>query len=132
MVTIGPRSNVLLPLPSFIGWIITLLRSRSEVTIGWWPRRGGGKINAWRDRANHPELFPSACLGSRGPLPLGNTFIIVNHKGVLTRASWTGTPLGTWLEGLDNEQEFLVCLLASITSISCCLGTNAGDTPLSA
>ncbi|MBW0490560.1 hypothetical protein O181_030275 [Austropuccinia psidii MF-1] len=120
MVTIGPSSNVLLPSPSFIGWIITSLRSRSEVTIGWWPRRGGGKIDTGRDRANHPELFPSACLGSRCPFLLRNTFIIVDHKGVLARASWAGTPLAAWLEGSDNKQAFLVCLLASITSIGCC------------
>ncbi|MBW0571674.1 hypothetical protein O181_111389 [Austropuccinia psidii MF-1] len=40
MVTIGPSSNVLLPSPSFIGRIVTALRSGSQVTIGWWPRRG--------------------------------------------------------------------------------------------
>ncbi|MBW0534410.1 hypothetical protein O181_074125 [Austropuccinia psidii MF-1] len=43
MVTISPSLNVLSPLPSLIGQIITLLRSRSEVTIGWWPRRGVDK-----------------------------------------------------------------------------------------
>ncbi|MBW0518854.1 hypothetical protein O181_058569 [Austropuccinia psidii MF-1] len=43
MVTISPSSNVLLPLPSFLGRLITSLRSRSEVTIRWWPWRGVDK-----------------------------------------------------------------------------------------
>ncbi|MBW0583493.1 hypothetical protein O181_123208 [Austropuccinia psidii MF-1] len=120
MVTIGPSSNVLLPLPSFIGRIITLIGSRSEVTIGWWPRRGGGQIDTGRDRANHPESFLSACLWSRCPFPLRNNFIIVDHKGVLTTESWSGTPLAAWSEGLDNKQAFLVCLSASIKSINHC------------
>ncbi|MBW0565343.1 hypothetical protein O181_105058 [Austropuccinia psidii MF-1] len=42
-MTIGPSSNVLSPSPSFMGRISTFLRSRSEVTIGWWPRRGVDK-----------------------------------------------------------------------------------------
>ncbi|MBW0484848.1 hypothetical protein O181_024563 [Austropuccinia psidii MF-1] len=132
MVTISPSLNVLLPSPCFIGQIITLLWSRSEVTIGWWPRRGGGHINTGEDWANHPELFPSTYLGSRRPFPLGNSFIIVDHKGVLERASWLGTALALWSEGSDNKQAFLVYLLASITSVSRCQGADAGDTPLSA
>ncbi|MBW0565562.1 hypothetical protein O181_105277 [Austropuccinia psidii MF-1] len=103
-VTSGPSSNVLSPSPSFIGWIITSLQSRSEVTIGWWPRRGGGQIDTGRDRANRPESFPLACLGWQCPFSLGNTFIIIDHKGVLPRASWAGAPLAVWSEGSDNKQ----------------------------
>ncbi|MBW0497339.1 hypothetical protein O181_037054 [Austropuccinia psidii MF-1] len=44
MVTIITSSNDLLPSPSFISQIITLRRSRSEVTIRWWPRRGVDKL----------------------------------------------------------------------------------------
>ncbi|MBW0580310.1 hypothetical protein O181_120025 [Austropuccinia psidii MF-1] len=121
-----------MPSPSFIGKIITLLRSRSEVAIGWWPRRGGGQINAGGDRDNHPQLFPWACLRSRCPFALGYGFIIVDHKGVSKRVSWARTPLATWSEGVDNEQAFLVCLSASITSVGCRQGTNAGVTPLGA
>ncbi|MBW0594156.1 hypothetical protein O181_133871 [Austropuccinia psidii MF-1] len=132
MVTISPSSNVLSPSPSFIGRIITSLRSRSEVTIGWWPRRGSGQIDTGGDRANRPESFPLACLGARRPFTLGNGFIIVDHKGVLARASWARTRLASWSEGADNERTFLVCLSASITSVVRRRGTNAGDTPLGA
>ncbi|MBW0541706.1 hypothetical protein O181_081421 [Austropuccinia psidii MF-1] len=95
-------------------------------------RMVGGQIDTGRDRDNRPESFPLACLGSWCPFPLGNTFIIVDHKGVLVRGSRLGTPLATWSEGSDNEQAFLVCLLASITSIGRCQRANAGGTPLSA
>ncbi|MBW0525006.1 hypothetical protein O181_064721 [Austropuccinia psidii MF-1] len=44
MVTIGPSSNVLTPSPSFIGQKMTSLRLKSEVTIGWWPRKGVDKL----------------------------------------------------------------------------------------
>ncbi|MBW0587885.1 hypothetical protein O181_127600 [Austropuccinia psidii MF-1] len=132
MVTISPSLNVFFPLPSFIGRIITSLRSRGEVTIRWWPRRGGGQINAWGDRANHPESLPPACLRSRCPFVLGHHFIIVDHKGVLARVSWVRITLALWSEGADSKKTFLVCLSASITSIGCCLGTNAGDTLLGA
>ncbi|MBW0526519.1 hypothetical protein O181_066234 [Austropuccinia psidii MF-1] len=103
MVIIGPSSNVLLLSPSFISQIITSLQSRNEVTIGWWPRRGGGQIDTGRDRANRLELFLSACLASRCPFLLGNTFNITDHKGVLA-----GTPLAAWLEELNNKRAFLV------------------------
>ncbi|MBW0531484.1 hypothetical protein O181_071199 [Austropuccinia psidii MF-1] len=43
-MTIGPSLNVLSPSPSFIDRIITLLWLRSELTIGWWPRRGVDKL----------------------------------------------------------------------------------------
>ncbi|MBW0582544.1 hypothetical protein O181_122259 [Austropuccinia psidii MF-1] len=105
METIGPNSNVLLPLPSFIGQIITWRQSRSEVTIRWWHRRRGGQINTGGDRSNHPQLFPSACLRSGCSFPLGKTFIMVDHKGVLARVS---------------KRTFLVGLFASIASVGRC------------
>ncbi|MBW0488292.1 hypothetical protein O181_028007 [Austropuccinia psidii MF-1] len=132
MVMIGPSSNVLSPFPSFIGQIITLLWSRSEVAIGWWPRRGSRQINTRWNRANFLELLPSAPLGSQRPFPLGNAFIIVDHKGFLTRACWAGTPLATWSEGLQNKQAFLVCLLERITSVGHHGEADAGDTLLGA
>ncbi|MBW0566185.1 hypothetical protein O181_105900 [Austropuccinia psidii MF-1] len=132
MVTNSPSANLLLPLPSFINQIITFLWLRSEVTIGWWPRRGGGQINTRWNQDNHPEAFPSSSLRLQNPLPLGNAFIIVDNEGVLMKATWEGTPLAMWLEWSHNKQAFFVCLLASITSVILCGHTNAGDTLLSA
>ncbi|MBW0572061.1 hypothetical protein O181_111776 [Austropuccinia psidii MF-1] len=103
MVTIVPSSNVLLPLPSFIGRISTSLQSRSKVTIGWWPRRGVNKLILEgtglivRNYSRLPVWRPRVHSCS------GNAFIIVDHKGVLARASWSGTPLAAWSEGLDNK-----------------------------
>ncbi|MBW0521178.1 hypothetical protein O181_060893 [Austropuccinia psidii MF-1] len=99
MVTISTISNALMPSPSFIGGKITLLWSRSEVTIAWWPRRGGGQTNTGGNQDNHVEGFPSACLWSWGPFTLRSSFTLINYKGVLPRVSCAGTPLATWLEG---------------------------------
>ncbi|MBW0584744.1 hypothetical protein O181_124459 [Austropuccinia psidii MF-1] len=121
MVTIGPSLNVLSPLPSFIGQIITSLRSRSEVTIG------GGVDKSTLDGTGLIVRNLSQC-----PFALGYGSIIVDHEGVLARASWARTPLAVWSEGADNKQTSLVCLSARITSVSRRRGTNAGDTPLGA
>ncbi|MBW0499910.1 hypothetical protein O181_039625 [Austropuccinia psidii MF-1] len=127
MVTICQSSNVLSPLPSFIGQIITSLWFRSEVTIRWWPRRGVDK-----SILEGPGLIVQnhSCLPVLGP-SIHSRWGMLSSSST-TKESWAGTLLAMWLEWPDNEQAFLACLLASITSAGCCQGANAGDTPLSA
>ncbi|MBW0557900.1 hypothetical protein O181_097615 [Austropuccinia psidii MF-1] len=81
MVTIGPSSNVLLPSPSFIGRIITSLRSRSEVTIGWW--------------VDNSILEGTGLIVLNCSRPAWECF----HHCPPQRS-----PLAVWSEGSDNEQ----------------------------
>ncbi|MBW0527341.1 hypothetical protein O181_067056 [Austropuccinia psidii MF-1] len=127
MVTIGLSLNFLLPSASFIGWIITSLQSRSEVTIRWWHSGGVDRsiLEGTEQIVQKHYCLPAWSWGVHscsGMLSSSST----------TKVSCAGSPLAAWLEWLHNKQAFCVCLSASIRSIGCHGGADAGDTPLSA